>query len=196
MVVGSLAERTGDPASMLAGASGRAPAQAQLQISPQTVHLDRSAGADGPRSTTEAAVAWLTTNGWSAPTELPDAATISQIGIRSSGAGVELVEVEIVRDGDLVRVLEQPGVLDVDALAQLDPSADDGRLVHEIPGPGTTLVLQCEGVVVVVAGGDDDLARQVAAAFPATAPGSDVTDHLDRGWQTLVGWTDLLVQAP
>jgi hypothetical protein len=35
----------------------------------------------------------------------------------------------------------------------------------------------------------------VAGAFPATAPGSGVADRIDHGWQTLVDWTDLLVQT-
>jgi hypothetical protein len=192
VVVGTLAERTGDPAGMLAGAAGRTP-QDELRLTASTVQLDRAGGDEGPTTTTEAALAWLPDHGWIAPAELPRWASISHIGTRSSATGVEIVEIEVVRDGELVRVLQQPGVLDAEAVVQL---GDGHGLVHEIPGPGTTLVLQCEGVVVVVTSHDDELARDVAAAFPATAPQSDVTDRLDRGWQTVVGWTDLLVQAP
>ena len=189
VVVGTLNQRTGDPAAMLAEVAGPAHEPVQLMVSADTMRL-----AEAP-SATEEALVWLRENGWVAPGALPADANVQHVGT-TGGAREEILTVEIVRDGHHATVVEKRGVLEPAALADL-PVVDVGdHSVHELPGPDTTVVLQCDGFTVLVTSSDaPDLVHEVAGAFPATTPGSGVADRIDHGWQTLVDWTDLLVQT-
>ncbi|WP_127130454.1 anti-sigma factor [Georgenia sp. SYP-B2076] len=196
VVVGTLVERTGDPSAMLAQASGAGEGRTELVVSADTLGRDVSEGALSPR-TTDAALAWLEANGWSAPAALPTDLHINHVGTVHTPEGEELLGMEMVGDGHQIRVVEQRGVLEAASVAAL-PTVDAGDFdLYELPGPGTAVVLQAHDVTVLVSSpAEDDLVLRVAETFPGTPPGSGVGDRLDRGWQTLLGWTDLIVQAP
>jgi hypothetical protein len=189
VVVGTLNQRTGDPTAMLAEVAGPAHRPVQLMVTADTMRL-----AESP-SATEEALVWLRENGWAAPGALPAGADVQHVGT-TGAVGEQVLTVEIVRDGHHATVIEKHGILEPADLANL-PVVDVGNhSVHELPGPGTTVVLQCEGTTVLITSADDpDLVHEIAGALPATAPGSGVADRIDHGWQTLVGWTDLLVQT-
>jgi hypothetical protein len=189
VVVGTLNQRTGDPTAMLAEVAGPAHKPVQLMVSADTMRL-----AEAP-SATEEALVWLRENGWAAPSALPAGANVQHVGA-TGAAGEQVLTVEIARDGHHATVVEERGVLEPTDLATL-PAVDVGdHSVHQLPGPGTTVVLQCDGTTVLITSPDaPDLVHEIAAAFPATTPGSGVADRIDHGWQTLVGWTDLLVQT-
>ncbi|KAE8762584.1 anti-sigma factor family protein [Georgenia thermotolerans] len=193
-VVGMLTERTGDPALMVAQLSGAGTGESRFVVSADT---PRTAAIGGPTAdTTHAALGWLAANGWSAPSRLPDDLRVSHVGTVAGPDGQELLEIELLGDGHQVVVLEQRGVLDGASLAEL-PAVDlGGHEAYQLPVPGIALVLQCGDITVLVAGpgGEDDAVRAVAGAFPVTEPGSGMTDRLGRGWQTLVGWTDLIAR--
>lgn len=188
VVVGTLAERTGDPAAMLARFTGPERHETELVVSADT--LTASAG-----GTTAAALTWLGEHGWAPPVALPEDARITSVTAAEGRSGEEVLELSVVLDGHPVDVLQQQAVLDPDSLTGL--SAVDGEHVFELPGTGSRLVLQSGDVTVLVCAPDDPaLARAVAAAFPATEPGAGMGDRLGRGWHTIVAWTDLLVEAP
>ncbi|RPF27647.1 anti-sigma factor family protein [Georgenia muralis] len=188
VVVGTLAERTGDPAAMLARFAGPERHETELVVSADT--LTASAG-----GTTAAALTWLGEHGWAPPVALPEDARITSVTAVEGRSGEEVLELSVVLDGHPVDVLQQQAVLDPDSLTGL--SVVDGENVFELPGSGTRLVLQSGDVTVLVSAPDDPaLARAVAAAFPATEPGAGMGDRLGRGWHTIVAWTDLLVDAP
>jgi hypothetical protein len=194
MVVGTLAERTGDPALMVAQLSGARPGESTFVVSADT---PRATTAGEPAAdTTHAALSWLTANGWSAPRQIPSHLRVSHVGTVQGPAGEELLEIELVGDGHQVVVLEQRGVLDGASLGELPTVDVGGQRAYELPVQGTALVLQCGDITVLVAGpgGEDDAVRAVAGTFPVTEPGSGMTDRLGRGWQTLVGWTDLIAR--
>lgn len=193
VIVGTLAERTGDPSAMLAQLTGAAPGRSQLVVSADTLRLTAQKRAP---DTTRAALSWLQENGWSAPAALPEGLRVSHVDTVDGPHGDQLLQMELVGQGRQVMVLEQYGVLDPASVADL-PVIDLGEHdAYELPVPGSALVLQAGDVTVLVAAPtEDETVADVAGAFPATAPGSDMTDRLDRGWQTLVGWTDLIAQT-
>jgi hypothetical protein len=160
------------------------------------VSVDTLAAAPGG-GTTAAALTWLAEHGWAAPLTLPHDARITSVATTEAADGTEVLRLDIVRGGDPVEVLEQRAVLDPDSLAEL-PAVDLGaHTAYRLPGPDNRLVVQSEGVTVLVSSpADQKLAESVAAGFPATPPGAGVGDRLGAGWHTIVGWTDLLVEAP
>lgn len=189
VVVGTLNQRTGDPAALLAEVAGPAHEPVQLMVSADTMRLSEAPSA------TEEALVWLRENGWATPAALPAGVDVQHVGT-SGAAGEQVLTVDIVRDGHHATVVEERGILDPATLADLPVINVGDHSVHELPGPGTTVVLQCEGTTVLITSTDaPDLVHDVAGAFPATAPGSGVADRIDHGWQTLVDWTDLLVQT-
>ncbi|WP_418605818.1 hypothetical protein [Georgenia sp. SUBG003] len=150
--------------------------------------------AEAPTATEEA-LTWLRENGWAAPQYLPVGADVSHVGT-TEAPGEQVLTVEIERDGRTAQVVEGHGVLEPSDLAELAVVDVGDHTVHALPGPGTTVVLQCDGITVLVTSTDaPDLVHDIAGTFPVTPPGSGVADRIDRGWQTLVGWTDLLVQS-
>ena len=198
VVVGTVAERTGDPAAMLAQASGAASGHTELVLSADTVGRATPGARDvAAPGTTDAALTWLGTNGWAAPATVPADLNISHVGTVETAAGEELLQLEMVGDGHQISVLEQRGVIDPGTLASL-PTTDAGEFdLYVLPTSGTSVVLQTDDVTVLVSSPtEDDLVLEVAAAFPGTPPGSDVGDRLGRGWQTLLGWTDQIVRSP
>ncbi|UNX56446.1 zf-HC2 domain-containing protein [Georgenia sp. TF02-10] len=190
VVVGALTERTGDPAGMLAQVSGPGQGPSTFVVSADSVQRV-DAGAD----TTTAALAWLRDHDWPAPADLPEGIRISHVGTSTDDAGREVVEVAVVADGRPVQVLQQRGVLDVAALATLPTVPLGSGSAFRLPGAGAGLVAQCDDVVVLVtaAGEDAEHVTQVAELFPATNPGTGVAGRLDRGLDTVVGWTQALV---
>ncbi|MFD1504405.1 zf-HC2 domain-containing protein [Georgenia yuyongxinii] len=193
VIVGTLVEQTGDPSAMVAQLTGAAPGRSQLVVSPDTVGLTAEKSAP---DTTRAALSWLQEHGWSAPAALPDGLRVSHVDTVHGPEGDQLLQMELVGQGRQVMILEQYGVLDPVSVADL-PVIDLGKHdAYELPVPGTALVLQAGDITVLVAASTEDgTVAEVAAAFPATAPGSDMSDRLDRGWQTLVGWTDLIAET-
>nr|KEP22550.1 hypothetical protein DA06_20035 [Georgenia sp. SUBG003] len=161
----------------------------QLAVSSDTLRM-----AEAPTATEEA-LTWLRENGWAAPQYLPVGADVSHVGT-TEAPGEQVLTVEIERDGRTAQVVEGHGVLEPSDLAELAVVDVGDHTVHALPGPGTTVVLQCDGITVLVTSTDaPDLVHDIAGTFPVTPPGSGVADRIDRGWQTLVGWTDLLVQS-
>ena len=189
VVVGTVSERTGDPAQMLADVAGPAHPPVQLAVSSDTIRM-----AEAPSATQEA-LTWLRDNGWAVPQGLPAGADVSHVGTTGS-LGEQVLTIEIERNGHTAQVVEGHGVLEPAELADLPLVEVGDHTVHALPGPGTTVVLQCDGITVLVTSADaPDLVHDIAGTFPVTPPGSGVADRIDRGWQTLVGWTDLLVQS-
>ncbi|GAA4417145.1 hypothetical protein GCM10023169_12960 [Georgenia halophila] len=200
VLVGALYERTGDPVTMLNEVDG--PAESPLQV---MATADAVASADEADST-EAALAWLRQNGWVAPEHVPDGASISLVGSVGSlhpadpeqpvGAqDDEVIVVDFRQDGRTATVVQQRGVLEVADLAGLEEVDLGENEVHQLPGSSATVVLQSAGTTVLVTSDNSpELVRAIAAGMPASQPGPGVGDRIDRGWQTLVGWTDLLLQ--
>lgn len=206
VVVGTLAERQEDPARLLAQVL--APQHdSQVVISPNGITSasmltssgtgDMSTAEGTPSGTTGSALAWLAGHGWAVPAALPEELHVNHLGTSTGQAGETVLEVELVGEGHQILVLQQRGVLDGDALESLRSVRHGDAEVYLLPGTGTRLALQCDDVIVLVASPvDDELVHEVAAAFRATEPGSGMGARLDRGWQTLIGWTDLLAQQP
>ncbi|MFH5822212.1 anti-sigma factor family protein [Georgenia sp. AZ-5] len=193
LVVGTLAERPGNPTAMLAQVTGPDGGETELVLSPSSVFLESGPDVD----TTRAALAWLEEHDWAAPRTVPDELHVSALESVETAAGETLIELELVGQGHQVTVVQQRGVLDAASVAHL-PAVDLGKAQgYEVPVPGTALVMQCDDVVTLVASrGPEALVRAVAAELPVTAPGSGMADRLGLGWQTLVGWTDLIGQNP
>lgn len=203
VAVGTLAERPEDPAQLLANAlaperdseivvspNGVAPAT-MLSPSEEVGDVLTSSG------TTGSALAWLAVNGWSVPVAVPAGLHVNHVGTSTGPAGETVLEIELVGEGHHVLVLQQRGVLDPDAVEPLETVRLGDADAYVLPGDGTRLALQSDEVIVLVSSPlEDDLVRDVAATFPATSAGSGVGDRLDRGWQTLVAWTELIARQP
>ncbi|MHB1064696.1 MAG: anti-sigma factor family protein [Georgenia sp.] len=200
VVVGTLAERPEDPARLLATALGLQ-SKSQVVVSPNGIApatmLTRSDDGAATASTTGSALAWLAGQGWGVPSAVPAGLHVNYVGTSTGPSGETVLEVELVGDGHQILVLQQRGVLDPDALASLETLQLGDVEAYVLPGPGTRLAIQCDEVIVLVASPvEDELVHDVAAAFPAIEPGSGMGDRLDRGWQTLVSWTELIARQP
>ncbi|MFC7406437.1 anti-sigma factor family protein [Georgenia alba] len=191
LIVGALYQRTGDPVMMLDEVSG--PSHGTLNV---MTTAEPAAAVAQQSDRTESALSWLRENGWAAPEALPSDATINLVGTVGEDEE-EVLVVEFTRFGRTATLLEQRGVLDVEELTGLERIDLGAHQGHRLPGPGDAVVLECAGTTVLVTSSDDpELVRSIAAALPATEPGPGMADRLDQGWDTVVGWTDLLLQTP
>ncbi|MFD1716683.1 hypothetical protein [Georgenia deserti] len=189
LTLGAVYERTGDPVAMLEEANGES--ETPLTVAATAEAVGDDADADG----TEAALSWLDQQGWVVPDRMPEGADINLVGSAGS-EGEEVVVIEVVRDGHTATVVQQRGVLDLEALRGLDEFELGGHEMHSLPGQAGTVVLQCHDRAVLVTSTDDPaLVRSIAAAMPATEPGPAVADRIDRGWDTLVEWADVLIES-
>lgn len=203
VAVGTLAERPEDPAQVLAHAL--APERdSEIVVSPNGVApatmlspAERPGDVAASAGTTGSALAWLAVNGWSVPGAVPPELHVNHVGTSTGAAGETVLEVELVGEGHQILVVQQRGVLDPEAVEALETVHLGDAEAYVLPGTGTRLALQCDDVIVLVASPlEDDLVHDVAATFPATPAGSGMGDRLDRGWQTLVAWTELIARQP
>lgn len=191
VTVGVLAEREATPADMLAdvrSAPAVDPGRLAVLASPagaEEVADDAVAPVEADLSDTDAVLAWMAQEGWATPASLPAGLHVTDVRV---DPGATVLEVELVGGDTHVRLIEQPGRLEPDVVAELEAVEVDGGTVHRLPWAEHGYVVQCaENLVMVVA--SSAAGGEVAAALPQEHYDTGVLGRLDRGWDTLTAWT-------
>lgn len=192
VTVGALAEREATPADMLADVRS-APAVDPSGLAVLASPTGAEPAADGDAlvpvepdlSDTDAVLAWMAQEGWATPESLPPGLHVTDVRV---DPGATVLEIELVGGDTYVRLIEQPGRLEPDVVAELEAVEIDGGLVHRLPWAEHGYVVQCaENLVMVVA--SSAAGGEVAAALPQEHYDTGVLGRLDRGWDTLTAWT-------
>src|SRR5699024_1125325 len=143
--VGSTAEPRTDPHLILEAVSGRAG--------------ERPPELPAGLGTSEAngeIVAWLTAEGWSAPTSLPHGTRVVD-GVAHDTADGEVLEMEIAGAMAHVRVLQQRGILAPESTPDVQAELVGEHDALPMPTGVHDVALQSEDCVVVVLAAADDV---------------------------------------
>lgn len=128
--------------------------------------------------------AWLASNGWPFPSELPAGWDVTDVRETEAGA----IEVDVTSPAGPVVVTEQAGRLDSSGLVGAEQVTVGGRDVAILSREPWHVVWQSgETVVQVVAAQSSDGADELVAGFPGGAFDDGVPARISRGWSTVTG---------
>lgn len=189
VTVGVMTERAATPTDMLADvreAHELDPGRLALVSEPPAERGER-VPTSLTASDTDAVFAWMAREGWATPGTLPAGLHVTDVRLDPAST---VLEVELVGGESYVRLIQQPGRLDPAVLADLEPVEVDGAKVHRLPGEEHGFVVQCaENVVMVVA--TTEAGEEIVGALPRAPYDTGVLGLVDRGWDTVTGWTDV-----
>ncbi|MBX9244364.1 zf-HC2 domain-containing protein [Actinotalea ferrariae] len=134
----------------------------------------------------EPVLEWLTEEGWSAPSHLPDGYTVA--AVREDVDGSTGLELDLAGPDGTVVVTEQHGRLDPAAVAGAPVADVGGRQVHLLSDAPWHAVWQSGSTVVsVVAQTRTPAVEDLVTAYPHRAYDDRVAARLARGWGVVAG---------
>ncbi|WP_265520901.1 anti-sigma factor family protein [Oerskovia flava] len=178
-----------EPLTLLAQAGPDERAAGQTVVVELTANPLGTSGPGDPaggNDVEQAALAWMTEQGWERPARIPDGFAVS--ALRLAGAQGEVLELDLVGPQGSIVLRQQEGRLDDVALGDLRKLDVDGRTVHVVTDEPWHVVWQSGDTVIdVVADTDHVVVTDLVAAFPARDYDAGVPARVVRGWSTMTG---------